>query len=341
MSYRKQLCARLSEPLAERIASLPDGEAQQLEEIRVYLGCKVKLFFADGQRELPLIPDEAAMKELMAALCGYARYACEQQLAQGYMPLPGGHRVGVCGRVVTEAGMERHVAEVTSVCIRIARHIDGASAPIRRFLLHENGRAGRILLLGTPGCGKTTVLRDAAIWLATECGFKVAVADEREELFLKGHPLSVPVDVLAGIGKAQAMRWLLRSLSPDVMVTDEIGREEDVQVLDDIARCGVGLLATAHASSIEEALGRSAISALMSHGALDRVVMLGRHGSCLDVWERMRMHKEEQDGHGSGCDGVGWKQRNRLCDGGRRESETQVRAGDASQPDPYARTHTV
>ncbi|MCI6269225.1 MAG: Flp pilus assembly complex ATPase component TadA [Clostridiales bacterium] len=311
MPFREQLCPRLPPPLAAALDALSAREAARLEEIRIYAGRAAELVFSGGCRATDACVDASQMDSLLAALCGYALYSCEGQMAQGYIPMAGGHRAGVCGRMTQEGGTWR-MSGVSSVCIRISHDVPGASGAVRPYLLDPDGRAQRVLLLGPPGCGKTTVLRDASLWLAEERGLRVAVADEREELF--GARQGLRLHVLGGADKARAFGMLLRSMAPQVIVTDEIGRQEDADALLDAARCGVGVLASAHAGGMEDAEKRTALRRLMRERAFDRYILLGRHGSVRGVYDEAGKEMEG-DGRGQlGCgrDGDDRHQRDRL-----------------------------
>lgn len=277
--WREALLALLPHSVASPLAGIDAARAERVQELRFRVGQPAEAV-ADGKNMLfPPALDNKKMEELVAALCGYARYAYEEQMAQGFIPLAGGHRAGVCGKLTRTPEGRLHMKGVTSVCIRIARNVPGASAPIRPYLL-EGSRVRRVLLLGPPGCGKTTVLRDAALYLSDACGMHVGVADEREELFSCGlEPgMAARIDVLAGAEKAQAMRMLLRSMAPQVLVTDEVGRMEDVDALLDASRCGVGLLASAHASALEDVLQRPALRMLHEAKAFEIYLFLGTCG---------------------------------------------------------------
>lgn len=168
------------------------------------------------------------------------------------------------------------MTKVVSICIRIARHVPNASLSIRRFLPSEREHMTRVLLLGPPGCGKTTVLRDAALYLA-ENGLHTAVCDEREEFFGGQEPKSA-VDVMSGANKACAVRMFLRTMAPQVVVCDEIGDAQDAEALLDAARCGVGILASAHASNWEDIKKRPVLRKLYEEGTFDHYLFLGHHG---------------------------------------------------------------
>ena len=265
---------------------MTQDEAAELIELRVRLDRPAQWVFKDRTREEMPVVDAKEMDALLAALSGYALYACERQMAQGYIPLPGGHRAGVCGRIVREDGQSARMSAVSSVCLRVARHVRDASGAIRPVLLDGLGRCRRVLLLGPPGCGKTTVLRDAALWLSDAQALHVAVADERQELFAclpSGQ--GKRIDVLSGAEKSEAVRLFLRSMAPDAIVTDEIGQPQDVDALLDAVRCGVGVLASAHAGSMEDALARPVLRALFDAHAFDRYVLLGRQASLVDIWD--------------------------------------------------------
>ncbi|MDO5378287.1 MAG: hypothetical protein Q4G52_08130 [Clostridia bacterium] len=296
MPWRETLYSCLTPQAAKLLRDLSEEDAAGLEEMRFRTGRPVEFVIAGRSRDGALALDQQEMGELLGALSGYSLYAFEKQMAMGFIPLAGGHRAGVCGKVVEESGQAVRMSAITSICLRVARAVPGASAPIRPHFIEQGGRVRRVLLLGAPGCGKTTVLRDAALYLSDACGVHVAVADERGELFArlpegKGHKL----DVLSGASKALATQILLRSMSPDAIVTDEIGHEEDVGALLEAARCGVGLLASAHAEGMRGVTARPALSKLFEARAFDRYIHLGRRAHVLGIYDEAgRLCRKEE-----------------------------------------------
>ncbi|MBP3655308.1 MAG: Flp pilus assembly complex ATPase component TadA [Clostridia bacterium] len=283
MAWREQISRRLPGKAAEAVLELNDTLAQQVSELRIRLNCRALAIAGESCVELPYSPDAEGMETLMAALSGYSLYACEREMASGYIALPGGHRAGICGRLGGEDGSLR-MSSVTSVCIRIARHIPGASLPIRSCLMDEAGRPRSVLILGPPGCGKTTMLRDAALYLARERRLQVAAADERGELFAGLMHLSPPVDVMTGMDKAALISMLLRAMAPDVIVCDEIGGEEEAEAIEDAARCGAALLASAHAEGMDAMTMRPSLLRLHQAGVFAVTVCLNRSG--IRIYER-------------------------------------------------------
>lgn len=345
MPWRKTLYPCLPKEIEDALRGQAEGCLSSLEEIRAHVGQPLELVTAGKRICLSLVVDAQQMERLLAALSGYALYRCERELAQGYLPVDGGHRAGVCGRMVMEDGLWR-MSEITSVCIRVCRYIPGAAASVYDQLLGESGCARRVLFLGVPGSGKTTVLRDAAVYLAEKQGLHVAAADEREELFAAGSAGSV--DVLSGMDKARAISLLLRSMAPQVIVTDEIGSCEDAKAIEDIARCGVGLLASAHADGLEECLLRPVLRRLMDGRAFDRYILLRRNAGMLAfrVWDQngREIRRGEGNGHGQlGCGGDGddCHQRIGVSDFGRGAAARAMDSGDAPLSAEDERCHPL
>ena len=216
--------------------------------------------------EHALRPEEVA--QAAQALSGWSLAARQKELANGFLPLPGGHRLGVCG-VMGEGGM----LEITSLCVRLAHEIKGAAEKV-----FPGVRGRSALILGPPGSGKTTLLRDL-IRLYSESGMNVGVADERGEIAAcRDGQAQLDVgemtDVITLMEKPRALRLLVRSMAPQVLAADEIGGCEDMEALLDARRCGVIVLATAHSGSLAEARERKGMDGLLAPGAFDCAVVL-------------------------------------------------------------------
>ncbi|MBQ3111968.1 MAG: stage III sporulation protein AA [Firmicutes bacterium] len=208
-------------------------------------------------------------------------YALAEELRRGWLTLPGGHRVGLCGHAVLDAGRIATQRELSSFNIRIARAVPGCAAPLLPYLLPNQSSGGRLrsaLLISPPGGGKTTLLRDIAAQLS-RLRYRVGIADERGEIAamqqgLPQLPLGLRCDVLSAAPKAEAMQLLLRSMSPQVLLCDALGTPAVAEAVADAARCGVAVVATAHGGDVAELRRRPVLRELLAAQAFGRLVLL-------------------------------------------------------------------
>lgn len=203
-----------------------------------------------------------------------------QTIARGYLTAPGGHRIGLCGEAVVENGQTKGIRRITSLCVRVARDFPGIAA--------KADRTGSILILGPPGSGKTTLLRDLIRQRSDQGPGSVAVVDERGELFPTGcFPTGKRTDVLTGCSKVQGIDMALRTMGPAAIAVDEITAEEDCKALVRCCRCGVALLATAHAMDKFDLLNRQVYQPLARSGVFSRILILQPDKS----WKTERMDR--------------------------------------------------
>jgi len=174
-------------------------------------------------------------------------------------------RVGTFGKD-NRAGIERtlhrisairnRVGEIIGLTCRVGRAVFGTVDIVRDVI--ESGQS--VLLVGRPGVGKTTILREAARVLSDEVGKRVVVVDTSNEIAGDGdipHP---------GIGRARRMQVPYPELQhavmieavenhmPEVIVIDEIGTEAEALAARTIAERGVQLIATAHGNTLDNLL---------------------------------------------------------------------------------------
>ena len=278
-----QAAARLPDFILGHLAALPEDLRARATEIRMRAGGPLTLTLPEGPMPLEGCPrlTGAQLAQILRALCEYSVHSYIEDIARGYVTLPGGHRAGVCGAAVTEHGLVAAVRDISSINLRIAREIPGAASELCARL-YPSGSLPGLLISGPPGSGKTTLLRDLARRLsdgmAGPCR-RVAIIDERGELAgaREGTPccaVGANTDVLTGYPKGEGILLAIRSLAPEIILCDELGGEPDAAALEAGFHTGVRFVATIHAGSAGEALARPVARRLLSCGAFDYLVHL-------------------------------------------------------------------
>lgn len=249
-------------------------DLDQVWDIRLFADRPCALRGRAGEYLTEYVPDAGEIYDLAQALCS-RMLRLSPAAGEGYITLRGGHRMGLCGHV-TPADQGYQLQGVGSLCIRVAHEVPGCGHPLAAAVR----RGGGVLVAGAPGSGKTTLLRDA-LRILSDGGMAVGLADERGEVAacLEGVPqldVGLRTHVVDGCPKGEALRWLLRSASPELLATDELYGMAECAAVREAAACGVPILATAHAGSAAELCARPGIRALLSEGAVRQVIFLHR-----------------------------------------------------------------
>ncbi len=239
-----------------------------LREIRLRLNSPPELVLGRKSHWLSRTVTREDLNFPINAASGYSPWAAAS-MAEGYLTAPGGHRMGLCGEGVLKNGELTGLREITSLCIRVARDFPGLAKGLSPG---EN-----VLILGAPGWGKTTLLRDLARQIAQ--GETVAVVDQRGELFPQGIPRGKRMDVLTGSPKGEGISMVLRAMGPQWIAVDEITAKEDCEAMVQAVGCGVRLMATAHAASLQEFRSRPIYKDLWEQKIFQTVIVLNKEQS--------------------------------------------------------------
>ncbi len=213
------------------------------------------------------------LNNIVEKMCNGSVYASQHMLKKGYIKLSDGTRIGVTGKIVSdENSVATHMRDISAINIRVPREIIGAAKDIIPYIA-ENDNIFNTLIIGPPSSGKTTILRD----IISFCGnrFRTGIADERGELSERFNLGNFTFSMQGG-SKEEMMIMLLRSMSPDVIFTDEVGTKEDENAIKKLINAGVKIICTAHGYNVEDLLRRTVLKELILNKVFERLVIISK-----------------------------------------------------------------
>ncbi|MDR0406090.1 MAG: stage III sporulation protein AA [Clostridiales bacterium] len=275
MTAKEQIIPKLPDEIRRL---LEREDFTRLEEIRLRSQRQVTLYGAGEHKRLPHTATRSDIERTLQLVSGSSVYAYIDEIKNCFITLEGGHRVGLCGRAVLHGGGVANITHVSGVNFRVARQVPGAANAVMPFVV-KDGEVANTLIISPPQCGKTTLLRD----LARQIGGsrKVSVIDERGEIAashngVPQHDVGEMTDVLDLCPKAIGIPLMLRSMSPEVIVTDEIA-DCDVSAVGQALSCGVKIIATAHGDDFRQVLRRVRLDGVIDEfGCI--ITLSRRHG---------------------------------------------------------------
>ena len=257
---------------------------EKIQEIRIKVNKPIIINLNDKEVILKYETTINDIKEILVKISNYSLYAYEEELKQGYITIKGGHRIGIAGECVIVDGKVRTIRNISSLNIRICREVIGCSNELIKFIINKD-RVYNTLIVSPPKCGKTTILRDISrnisngIPLESFKGKKVSIIDERSEIAssFNGIPqldVGIRTDILDNCLKKDGMLMAIRSLSPEIIICDEIGTVGEIEALNIAFNSGVNIIVTIHGYSIEDIYARDVFKPLIENCILERIVIL-------------------------------------------------------------------
>ncbi|MCK8825460.1 stage III sporulation protein AA [Fuchsiella alkaliacetigena] len=296
---KEEIIPLLASNLRDILEQVNERILEQTEEIRLRI--KQPLILKLNQGEAILTSDGQVttnikqayytkaqdLKESLNLMTQSSLYALEEELKQGYLTLEGGHRVGFVGQAVADIDKIELIKNISALNIRVSQQIIGAAESVIQQIIKDRADIYNTLVISPPQCGKTTLLRDIIRQLSNGIpelnfsGLTVGVVDERGELAgsYQGVPqnrLGIRTDVLSNSPKSQGMILLIRSMSPEVIVTDEIGTRADVKAILEALNAGVRVVASVHGNDLAEIEQRPNLKDLLAVNCIDRFIVLSR-----------------------------------------------------------------
>lgn len=267
-SMRNGILNYLPSNIRKRLFGVSLDEA---DEIHLSVGKPVSVYFFDGcyyisaKGNLTRIPTNAVratrsdISEALELASKASVYSVKDEIRNGFITINGGHRIGITGTAVSENGEIDFLKDVSALNYRLAREVTGAADKVMDKIT-DGSVIKNTLIISPPGAGKTTLLRDISRQLSYK-GVRVSIVDERREIAAmfdgkSAFDLGFSTDVLEGASKAEGMLMMLRSMSPQVIITDEIGKAEDIAAIEKIVNSGVGVITTVHAANCAQLLKR-------------------------------------------------------------------------------------
>ncbi len=271
----------------EIVSQIDMQSVDKLKEIRIRVNRQAILRYLNDEKIINYIPNENNMIEILHRLCENSIYSYQNQIANGFITLYGGHRVGITGSIAMKDGKISNVNYISSLNFRIAKEIIGSCNNILKYVI-TNNEINNTLIVSKPGCGKTTVLRDL-IRVISNIGFNVSLIDERGEIaaMYKGVPqndVGLRTDVMDNVTKSLGMKIVVRTMAPDVIFADEIGTEEDVEAINYGVCSGVKGIFTAHASNYEEICNNINLNNLIQNKIFKKLIFLEKEGKVKKVY---------------------------------------------------------
>ena len=255
-----------------------------VNEIRLRVNCPIILnvkgencYLSDSgitaDENLAYVCKNSTIEYVLNKISNGALYTINDQLINGFVTY-GNIRVGVCGELVVVNGKIKTIKNIDALNIRVPHVIKNCSLPIYKLLVNDGVK--NTLIISSPGAGKTTFIRDFAHQLSKrEKKNNILIVDERCEITGGSEEYLAGLDVYKNCTKEYAFTCGIRSMKPDVIITDEIDINKDLNSIQNAMCSGVKVVATMHAGSIAELKNKAGFADILNKQLFERFVVLG------------------------------------------------------------------
>lgn len=255
------------------LLQVPINVRSNANEIKLRAGRKICVFYENKLYFLDKILKIEEIKECFRSICSYSIHSHVQEIKRGFVTIRGGHRAGISGTAVYDENDNLiNLREISSINLRIAKQIYGVSNSLIDRL---NGNVGKLLIIGSPSSGKTTLIKDIIRNLNDKV---ISIIDTRGEIAacVNGVPQNDigNADVFDSWNREDGIISAIKAMSPEIIVCDEVGSDFDLQAINACVGAGVELIATAHGGNLEEIMKRDIIKKILMTGAFNNIVIL-------------------------------------------------------------------
>ncbi|MEG2310387.1 MAG: stage III sporulation protein AA [Clostridia bacterium] len=260
------------------------GSTDGITEIRLRVSKRAIVITSKVEVLLNTVITLQDLLEILVRVSKNSIYAIQNEINNGYIVIPGGHRIGICGEVVMQDDKIKNIKNINSMNIRVARQVFGCGDKLMPHLI-SNGVFSNTLIVSPPGCGKTTLLRDVTRQLSNgveKLGFygkNVGLVDERGEIAsvscgIANLDVGIRTDIISNSMKSIGMEMLVRSMGISIVATDEVGSIKDIEAIKYASLSGVSLIFTMHGKNIEDVVQKTGIGELINNNTFENIIIL-------------------------------------------------------------------
>ncbi|MBQ3572787.1 MAG: hypothetical protein IJA15_08165 [Clostridia bacterium] len=269
--------------LPEKLRKFYLSNQENIYEIRIRKEAPVTVNYAgnfisikiEGQY---LVYTAEEISLILTKACNNSIYKYNEYIKNGYISCGQGIRIGIAGECVTESGIIKTIKNFHSLCIRFPHQVIGCADKAFEIINANNGIKS-LLVISPPGVGKTTLLRDITRIISDIKMLNILVIDEKNEIYYDGCNIGKTTDVINGCDKAFGFYTAIKTLSPDVVIADEITTEQEANGAMFASLSGVKIICSVHGNSLKDVKKKKYMQLLFNEKCFDKCVLLKKNNA--------------------------------------------------------------